>query len=237
MAGWLRTVVVSANGFLSCGNKCTADNTTTRTITATTVATILPSHLVPGTRGIVILSSRGSRFSRVVPENCSITPFRHVVGRCLFPDQGTTPDRADNSGQAAYRAVPGHTYRHEVQIETARRLPGLVQGPTSAVAATIQGRRLPDVGGAADPDPYRDRFAVRRFPERHQVWQPLPSPRRPGCLQGRRLAGTVSDRCWQGCCVRGGAEAAGPVGQRPGRLMVSPDRKSTRLNSSHLGIS
>ena len=43
-----------------------------------------------------------------------------------------------------------------------------------------------------------------------------------GCLQGRRLAGTVSDRCWQGCCVRGGAEAAGPVGQRPGRLMVSP---------------
>src|ERR1019366_3142672 len=74
MAGWLRTVVVSANGFLSCGNKCTADNTTTRTITATTVATILPSHLVPGTRGIVILSSRGSRFSRVVPENCSITP-------------------------------------------------------------------------------------------------------------------------------------------------------------------
>jgi hypothetical protein len=48
------------------------------------------------------------------------------------------------------------------------------------------------------------------------------SPFQTGCLQGRRLAGTVSDRCWQGCCVRGGAEAAGPVGQRPGRLMVSP---------------
>src|ERR1017187_7215592 len=86
MTGWLRTDVVSANGFLSCGSRCTADNTTTSTTTAMIAATILPSHPVPGTRGIVILISRGSRFSRAsraVPENCSIAPFRHVVGWCL----------------------------------------------------------------------------------------------------------------------------------------------------------
>jgi hypothetical protein len=52
MTGWLRTVVVSANGFRSWGSRWTAESTTIRTIAATIAATIPPTL---GMRGMVFL--------------------------------------------------------------------------------------------------------------------------------------------------------------------------------------
>jgi hypothetical protein len=52
MTGWLRTVVVSANGFRSWGSRWTAERTRIRTSTATIAATIPPTL---GMRGMVFL--------------------------------------------------------------------------------------------------------------------------------------------------------------------------------------
>ena len=69
MTGSLRTVVVSANGFLSCGSRCTADSTTSRTSTAATAPTIPASDPTLGMRAMV---------------------FPHVVRRCAssYPGGG-----------------------------------------------------------------------------------------------------------------------------------------------------
>ena len=53
MTGSLRTVVVSANGFRSCGSRWTAESTTISTITAAIAATIPP---ILGMRGMVFLA-------------------------------------------------------------------------------------------------------------------------------------------------------------------------------------
>src|SRR6185437_1142045 len=61
--GWLRSVVVSANGLRSCGSRCTADATRAATATATTAAITQPRRLVirPAriTRVIFVLRRNG----------------------------------------------------------------------------------------------------------------------------------------------------------------------------------
>ena len=53
MTGSLRTVVVSANGFRSCGSRCTADSTTIRIPAAATAITIPDSDPTLGERAMV----------------------------------------------------------------------------------------------------------------------------------------------------------------------------------------
>ena len=56
MTGWLRTVVVCANGFRSCGSRWTADSTTISTSTAAIAPTSPASDPILGMRAIVFLT-------------------------------------------------------------------------------------------------------------------------------------------------------------------------------------
>ena len=69
MTGSLRTVVVSANGFRSCGSRCTADSTTIRTSTAATAPTIPASDPILGR----FLGMRAMVFPHVVRRYASAT--------------------------------------------------------------------------------------------------------------------------------------------------------------------
>ena len=57
MTGSLRTVVVCANGFRSCGSRWTAESTTISTSTAAIAPTIPASDPTLGMRGMVFLTS------------------------------------------------------------------------------------------------------------------------------------------------------------------------------------
>src|SRR6185437_1153866 len=81
--GWLRSVVVSANGLRSCGSRCTADATRAATATATTAASTQPRRLV----------ARPARITRVIFGPPQEWP-EHLPGpgrsraACMYPARG-----------------------------------------------------------------------------------------------------------------------------------------------------